>query len=151
MITVDILDVHGSIIGELEFPEGTSQDVIDAQLAMYAAPVVTPTSIQRVSSSIADAVKFGNSLIIQYAASNVLIGITVAGKTQLVADYFADLSYYLKSGSLYAAVNEINRMIADTSDAKTALNPYVTNNILYSNLNLIQDYLVLPRTPNPGS
>lgn len=147
----NILDSNGNVIGTLELPDETEQEVWDSQMAIYSyePPSITPAQI--VSSAIQNAQQFGEQLMVQYATQNVLQGITQAGKTQAVANYLVNVSYYLDSGSLYAAINEINTLIADTSSTKTGLSPFITNNILYTYLNLIQTYLCLPTTTNPGS
>lgn len=108
-----------------------------------------PSLAQRIQASISLAAAYGSNLSVEYATSNVLQGITQAGKTQIVADYLRNLAYYLSNGSLYAAIAEINLLIADTTDAKTAVAPYVTNSILYIYLNKIQTYLQIPLTPIP--
>lgn len=97
-----------------------------------------------------NAIVFGQSLTVQFATQNVMAGITQAGKTQAVLDYAADLYTYLSTGSLYVAITEIQTMIADTSPTKTALAPFITNDILYAYMNQIQGYLGIPLTPNPG-
>lgn len=115
------------------------------------AAKLNPSTQQIVMGSIESAMSFGQQLTVQYAAQNVLAGITQAGKTQVVADYLQNVSYYMNAGSLYAAIDEMNTLIADTSDDKTAVSPYVTNNILYSYMNQIQTYLEIALTPNPGT
>ena len=79
--------------------------------------------------------------MLQYAANNVLLGITQAGQTQAVANYLQQTLLYLQSGSLYAAIAQINIYIADTSSTKAALSPYVTNAVLTSFKNQIQAWL----------
>lgn len=100
---------------------------------------------------VAAATSFGQKLVVQYAAQNVAAGITQVGKTLALITYMSTLSVCLNTGSLYEAINQINIMIADTSDTKANLSPFVTNDILYTYLNLIQTYLSVPLTPNPGS
>jgi hypothetical protein len=89
--------------------------------------------------------------MIQFAVANTMAGITQAGQTQAVMNYTADLAQCLSSGSLYAAMTDIEVMIADTSSTKTSLSPFITNAILYSYLNQLQAYLGVTVTPNPGS
>lgn len=151
METRNVVDQHGSVIGTMIMPVGTSEDVWSYQMSHYSLPAPTITLLTKVSNSIGSASDFGATLATTYAASNVLIGITQAGKTQVVADYLKDLSYYLHSGSLYAAIAEMMRIIADTSDDKTAVSPYVTNALVYQYMNKLQAYLCLPITPDPGS
>ena len=124
------------------------QTTLSSIMAAYVNSL--PTS-QIVANSISNAIKFGQQLTVSFAAQNVLSGITQAGQTIPVATYMQSIAYYLNSGSLYAAITEINTLIADTSSTKTALSPFITNNILYSYLNQIQAYLGITQTPNPGA
>lgn len=109
------------------------------------------SAVQIYTTLVQNAIIFGQNLTIQFATQNIMSGITQSGKTQAVLDYASDLYTYLSTGSLYVAITEIQTMIADTSDAKTALAPFITNSILYSYMNQIQGYLNLPLTINPGS
>lgn len=145
-----LIDSYGNAIGSVTVLEADS-DLLAALVALHAWVPIPPTTIQLVTGSIASAADFGNQLIFQFAAQNVLLGITQAGKTIPVALYLQTLGYYLRSGSLYAAITEMGNLIADTSDDKAALSPYITNNVLYSYLNEIQTYLNIPLTQNPGS
>jgi hypothetical protein len=124
------------------------QTTLNSILSAYVNSLPIETIIQR---SISNAQNFGNSLLLEYAAQNVLAGITQAGQTIPVSNYLANLYNYLSAGSLYAGIQEINNLIADTSDAKAALSPFLTNDIMYTYLNKIQTYLGIPLTPNPGS
>jgi hypothetical protein len=106
---------------------------------------------QQVTNAIGAAMEFGTQMLVQFATQNVMTGITQSGKTEAVMDYCHELAHCLITGSLYAAINAINVMIADTSSTKTNLSPFITNNVLYTFLNKIQTYLGLPLTANPGS
>lgn len=70
--------------------------------------------------------RFGSALIVQTAKENVLMGITQAGKTRLVADYCQKLTYYLQTGSMYAALEEINDLINDPNRASKGMAPFIT-------------------------
>ena len=146
----NILDANGNVIGTLEVPNGTDSSVITEMLALYTYVPPAPNPTTLVSNAMTQGMQFGQSLVVQYAAQNVLAGITQAGQTIAVATYLQPLGYLLNSGSLYGAITEINNLIADTSTTKTNLAPFVTNNILYSYLNQIQAWLGLPLTANPG-
>lgn len=115
------------------------------------AQTFQPTQNQQVTLAISMAMQFGTQMLIQYATQNVLLGVTQAGKTQAVMDYCHELAHCLITGSLYAAINQILVMIADTSQTKANLAPFVTNNVLYAFLNKVQAYLGLPLTQNPGN
>jgi len=43
MIKRDVLDYLGNKTGEIEFPDGTSEDTVSKRLAEYAAPPVAPS------------------------------------------------------------------------------------------------------------
>lgn len=114
-----------------------------------AAPV-TLTTIEIYTSLVQAAIDFGNALILQFTTQNVMAGITRSGKTLALLNYCSNLYIYLSTGSLYVAISEIQTMIADTSDTKAALVPFITNDVLYVYLNELQGYLNIPLTPNPG-
>lgn len=108
--------------------------------------IVPLTTVQIYTGIILAAIAFGQQIIIEFAVANVLAGITQAGKTQAMIDYSSNLYTCLSTGSLYAAIDEINIMIADTSDDKVNLYPFITNDILTMYKNQIQAYLGLPLT-----
>ena len=112
-----------------------------ASYSAWATPFYATPMATIVGRKIADAKQFGNDLIDSIAIQNVLTGITQVGKTKIFVDYCWSLIIYLKTGSLYAAVIEFDAMIADTSDAKTALSPFVTNANLEVTKNKIQSFL----------
>lgn len=87
---------------------------------------------------------FGRGLIVQVARENIMMGITQYGKTRAVADYCEKVQGYLMNGSLYAAIEQLDAMIADTN--KSSLAPFITNQRLTSCKNQIQDYVGMPRT-----
>lgn len=147
----NILDSLGNIIGTIELPDDSTPEFVQSQLDLYAYVPLRLTSLTIVLNSVAAASDFGAKLIMQYAAQNVLAGITLAGKTIAVATYLQQLGYYLNSGSLYAAITEIQTLIADSGSTKASLSPFITNDILYTYLNDIQSYLGVAPTPNPGS
>lgn len=70
------------------------------------------TSEDIVNKKIQDAMEFGQVLIVKFATSNVLMGITQQGLTGSVTDYLHKLSHYTSTGSLYQAISEIERLIS---------------------------------------
>ena len=93
-----------------------------------------------------DACNFGQNLITQFAAANYLAGITQSGQTLAVLSYTADLSQCLYTGSLLAAITLMEGMLADSSAAKTACAPFVTNAVIQSYINQVEAYLGMPLT-----
>lgn len=141
----DVLDSHGNVLGQLSFPEGTSEDIWIEKIAEYAVSH-TPTVTQIVDAAILSAIQFGTGLADQYKRENVFMGITQAGKTHDVLKYLHFAVHCMESGSLYGAIDEINILIADTSDTKAALSPFVTNDRMTYYKNAIQAYLKVPLT-----
>lgn len=92
-----------------------------------------------VFSKINDAIVFGNRMIVQAAVENVLLGITQAGKTKDVSDYLSNLQMYLRSGSLYAAISEIDTLKAGS--IPSGLSPWVTSARLDTYKTQIQAFL----------
>jgi hypothetical protein len=115
---------------------------------IFTAPTGSPplTEQQIIESEIDAASIFGENLITQFAAQNAIAGITTAGATLPVLSYTADLSQCLYTGSLLAAITIMQGMLTDTSSAKTACSPFITNIILTSYINQIQTYLEIPLT-----
>lgn len=154
LMIVNLLDINGNTIGTLDIPDGSSQDFINAQLAIYSyvvpAPVVL-TEQQIIQNDIVNAQAFGDQLLLNYGTQNVILGIsTQPAMSVAVSTYLGNLLNLLSGGSLLGAVDQINTYIADTSSTKTALSPFVTNDVLYNYLNQIQTYLQIPLTANPG-
>lgn len=88
----------------------------------------------------------GNYTILQYSLFNTGLGINAAGQTSAFLAYNANLFTYLSFGYLLDAIAEINTMIADTSDTKTNLSPFVDNDNLTIYKYQIQDWLEIPNT-----
>lgn len=111
-MTRDILDSQGNIIGELTLPDETTEEVWAEKLGMYSYVKPNPTIQQIIDMKIENSINFGLSIIKSAATSNVLAGITTAGKTREVSDFLSNVERYLRSGSLYAAIAEIDDLIA---------------------------------------
>lgn len=146
MATRDILDYQGNIIGQLSLSDESSENEWNEKLAMYAASPIEPTIEEIIKLKIAASEDFGLALMNQFVIENVLMGITQYGKTIAVTDYLHKLSHYIMTGSLYAAIQQINVIIADESELKISLIPFITNNRMILYKNKIEDYLQIPRT-----
>lgn len=102
----------------------------------------TPTQqeqLEHIKVIIKNAVDFGQGLIINFAAENVAMGITQAGKTRDVATYLAPLQVLLNGGSLYGAIDTINDLI--TAGIPSDLSPFVTETRLLEYREIIETYL----------
>lgn len=86
------------------------------------------------------AMMFGKALIVEVAVSNIAMGITQAGKTRAVADYCQKLQYYLSTGSLYAAIEELTAM-RNEDRSSMGLEPYITDARLDQYKAKIQSFL----------
>lgn len=99
----------------------------------------TPSLIPTYKKVIRNAIEFGNDLLEEFAAENILSGITQAGKTKDVADYLVDATRYLQTGSLYEVMNECDRLIA--AGIPVGLSPFVTETKLNNFKTKIIGYL----------
>lgn len=94
---------------DLEAPEEVEkEDTIDTTLASVVE------KIQKAKNEF-------NDLSSEVAAENVLMGITQAGKTRLIADTLSKVLEYGISGSLYEVINEIDRI-----DITPEMSPFIT-------------------------
>lgn len=94
---------------------------------------------EEIQLRVKSAINFGQELILNFAAENVLMGITQAGKTKDVADYLADLTRYAQTGSLYEVINEIDRLQA--AGLPVDLEPFITQTRLNNFKQQILDFL----------
>ena len=104
----------------------------------YIAGYTTDMKIA-IKNIVVAAMGFFNDLIIDFAADNILTGITASGKTKAVADYLQNVMRYGQSGSLYEVANEIDVLIAATVPAE--LSPYITTTILTEFKTKVTNYL----------
>jgi len=52
-----------------------------------------------------------NTLVVAFAAENVIMGITNSGKTGLIAQTLQQVMYFGTSGSLWEALNALNQVV----------------------------------------
>lgn len=124
------------------FKEEASQEDIDNLNEFWDNATelqFAPSLRDIISDKINEASVFGRALILDFAVENVQIGITQANKTREVADYCRKIQRYLESGSLYAALAEIDDMI--NAGVPSELNPYVTQAKLLIYRQKIEDFL----------
>lgn len=122
------------------FSENLSQE--QQELLDNAVLVHQPFSIQEiVEGSITNAIKFGEKLLVTYAAENVMLGITQDGMTGTVIDRLGGVITCLQSGSLYDVIVRIKAIPPANYDPK-----YITAARLLTFINKVEDYLGLPRS-----
>src|ERR1035437_9231965 len=112
------------IADDAKVPDNTYQIMTLEEYNVYKATNLAPTPIQIVSAKLKESITFGSNLIFQAVVENITLGITQAGKTQAVSDYCAKLQVYVTTGSLYAAMDEIDALIAAGIPAN--LSPFIT-------------------------
>lgn len=91
---------------------------------------------QIVENKIAKAIDGFNQLMIEYAAHNVLSGITQAGKTQLIADTLLPVMQYGETGSLYAVIAALQAVTVTDE-----MSPFITNAVITDLINKAQSVL----------
>jgi hypothetical protein len=128
-------------------PNATNQDMAtvekywrDLTEQIYNAPTAEEQTAY-LSKIFNEARSYGQALIAQFALENIAMGITGASKTRVVADYCYKVQYYLDTGSLYAAVEEIQERIEDCPEE---LAPFVTPERLTTYLNKLKTFLQIP-------
>jgi hypothetical protein len=92
-----------------------------------------------IESVVSAATQFGQSIMISFAAENVLLGITQENKTGEVLDKLVDVLAAVQAGSLYEVMSRIRAIPVESYDAK-----YITAARLLVFINKIEEYLGLP-------
>ena len=78
----------------------------------FIKPVVPQKEAKEiVKNKIISAKKAANLISEDFAIDNVLLGITQAGKTKLIADTLSNVFYYASTGSLYEAINALDAIV----------------------------------------
>lgn len=139
MTTRDILDTNGNVVGQLTLPDDTSEDVWQQKLAIYLYIVPAPDPTIVIQDKIKAAMKFGKDLITAKSATQIQMGIVQAGKAKDVLDYTVNLVTYLMAGSLIAAEQEIDSLIA--AGIPDELSPFVTIDTLNDTKQKIINFL----------
>ena len=104
-------------------------------------PAPVPTTSQIVMAKIVSARQFGEQMISEMAAENVLLGITQAGKTNAVRKASSEVINALQTGSLYDAIAEIRAIPSESKDAI-----FLSDARLLVVVNKIETYLELPHS-----
>lgn len=80
--------------------------------------------IGQAHNSIRSMKRFGENIMDEYAAENMVTGITAAGKSEAVLDYFDDVMQALKTGSLDVVIRKLSAKL--TAGVPAELSPFVT-------------------------
>jgi hypothetical protein len=120
--------------------EGEWVAVQDADAPPPPAPVV-PDMHAIVTARIEESMRFGQTLIRDFAVENVLMGITQMGMTNVVRKTMLEVGAALTTGSLYDAIAEAKAIPAEKKN-----NIFVNDTRLLTFVNRIEDFLGIPRS-----
>ena len=130
------VDLTGDVI-TIEFDDDLSPGEIATLDGILAAHIGDPVHVY--ASVVQNAIQFFHDAMVVYAAENITMGITQAGKTKDVSDYLVPVMTYGQTGSLYEVINEIDALIAGTVPGD--LSPFVTEARLLAFKQKMVDYL----------
>ena len=108
----------------------------EEQYEEYCRSLVPVESVRRV---ISDAILFGQRLTTEFAAENVLLGITQLNMTGTVLGHLVEVMEAVNAGSLYEAITRIRAVPSESYDAT-----FITAPRLLAFINKIEAYLGLP-------
>lgn len=134
MMSMDLINSHEFIVNTAEELNGSQVSALNSVVSSH---VSTTNMEDIVAGKISAARAFGNKLIAQYGAQNVLAGYDIA-TIQMIMEKTAKVLVALNTGSLYVAITELNAIETDES--------IVTAAKVKAFRNLIEDYLQTPRT-----
>lgn len=133
--TRDILDYQGNVIGQLTLPADTNDDQWAIALASYSQAPTSPST--NISNIILAARAFGVTLMSQFAAENVLMGLTEDQMDQCLATLTPVLVAF-NAGSLKIAIRRMNAIVPDGI--------ILTPSRVQKYRNMIEDFLGIART-----
>lgn len=137
------LTVHIGIDSEMDSRavsfEMSGLDIVAVEDADKKAQIQHADAVIATQKAVAAAMAFGQNLMTEFAAENVMLGITQDGKTGEVLDKMAPVMAALQSGSLYEAISRAQAIDPADYDEK-----YVTHARLWAFINKLEAYLGLP-------
>lgn len=152
---VNLGDFHKKIKSQV--PEfigfNIENNIITVELSVESTPYLiekienisppTNTTQHRCELVVVEAMKFGQQLMTQFAAENIILGIIEAGMTKIVRQNLSEVVGALITGSLYDAINELKNIPENKKDTV-----FITNERLLIFVNKIEKYLNLPLSEN---
>lgn len=134
--------LHSELIGATDLRcyfsnELSTED--QATLSSLISSHVAADPQAQVENIIQLAMTFGAKLLREFAAQNVLLGITQEGKTGEVLTKLMNVQLAVQAGSLYEAIDRIRAIPPTDYDGK-----YITEARLLTFINKIEAYLGLP-------
>ena len=107
--------------------------------SLIAAWSTNKTQLMIEDDIIQPAMDFGHRAITRFAAGNVILGVTQAGKAAAVSLFLHKVEHFMRSGSLYAAIAEIDSLISDGLPSDLA--PFITEDRMNDFKATIKTYL----------
>jgi hypothetical protein len=96
-------------------------------------------ALDKIKFAVERAILFGQSIIAEFAAENVLLGITEASMTNQVRKVTMQVTSALNTGALYDAIAECRAIPEEDKD-----DVFITNDRLLTFINKIEEYLGIP-------
>jgi len=123
------------------FPEALSAEDV-TKLSGVIVPYLSAYRLNKiVQDTIQDAITFAYGLIREFAAKNVLMGVTQANMTGSIINTLAPTLVALQGGSLYEAVSRLRAIPPASYDAT-----FITAPRVLEVMNKIETYLGIPLT-----
>lgn len=107
----------------------------------YESYLISISPYLKIQGVITDAIEFGDRLLVEFAAENVILGINQAGKTSEVLGKLSSVNDAISTGSLYEAVSRIKAVPVGDYDST-----FITIGRLVLFVNKIEAYLGLPES-----
>jgi hypothetical protein len=102
----------------------TTQELTIEEQSTLTALITTHTTLDMetiIRAKVNKSINGANEIIRQFATENILMGITQAGKTKLIADSMSSVMYYCQTGSLYEVLTALN-----TINITPEMSPFLT-------------------------
>lgn len=127
------LNVDVGVVTILLSVDPTDEIIANIESVVPPAALTTQEYLQQV---VAGARNFGMTLLVEFAAQNIALGITQAGMTAPVRGYLNDVVTCLFTGSLYDAIAQLKAVPPEHKDAT-----FITDARLLYAVNRIETYL----------
>lgn len=135
LVSITVNQDGSYTIGQLEGQDLPNLEEIINLIDKYNKTSSPQAVINKVVSS---AMTKGQSIIQEFIAENLVLGITQAGKTKEVRQAMAEVTSCLMTGSLYDAIDELRLIPAEAKDST-----FITDVRILSYINKIETYLGL--------
>lgn len=137
--TRDILDADDVVIGSLSLPEGTAEEVWKERLQSYRYVAPVPTHEELLKAGLKAATVFGKDLAQQAVIDSLALGLAQAPNLLDVMAYTMSTQNFLMTGSLNAALADIDRKLL--AGIPGNLSPFVTVELITARRDKIRAYL----------